>query len=97
MNWTPEEVRQRFFCVDCGFDTHRCEYYMVHKHLWPLRRLGGMLCIGCLEERLGFTLSPEDFTDAPVNTDLGWYQRSDRLLDRLGLLTHVTSGVRLGT
>src|SRR3974390_1908830 len=28
-----------------------------------------MLCIGCLEKRIGRTLMRCDFTDAPINTD----------------------------
>lgn len=95
MNRTPEEVRLRFFCVDCGFDTFHQEYYSVRHHLWPLPKMGGMLCIGCLEERLGFTLTPEDFIDCPLNRET--HNKSDRLLDRLGLLTHVTCGVRVST
>jgi hypothetical protein len=29
---------------------------------------GHMLCIGCLEQRLGRLLTKDDFTDAPVNS-----------------------------
>jgi len=51
----------------------------------PLEYSGGLLCIGCLERRLGRRLTPADFTDAPANDpsdrDSG---RSRRFLDRLG-------------
>lgn len=43
---------------------------MVHDEVWleanPKGR--GMLCIGCLELRLGRLLTKDDFTDAPVNS-----------------------------
>lgn len=42
----------------------------------------GMLCIGCLETRLGRTLERDDFIDFPINTDWEDY-RSERLQDRL--------------
>lgn len=48
---------------------------------WPEKR--GMLCIGCVEAKLGRTLTPEDFTDAPINQ--GYVDYSDRLRNRLGL------------
>jgi len=59
----------QFDCVDCGLNT-ACEYYMVHNALWKAAGMnphGGMLCIGCLEERLGRKLTSADFTEAPVN------------------------------
>jgi len=48
----------------------------------------GMLCIGCLENRIGRKLTRYDFMDAPIN-DLGYFpaDRSDRLIDRLTTLT----------
>jgi len=41
-----------------------------------------ILCIGCLEKRIGRTLCRADFTGAPVN-DPNRFQLSDRLRDRL--------------
>ena len=86
--------RQRFefACLDCGVDTAAIdEYYMVTDEVWasanpaddPDEPGAGMLCIGSLERRLGRKLTPSDFTDCPVNTDLA-KPRSKRLLDRLG-------------
>lgn len=70
-------------CDDCGVDTTPeppagWEYYMVHDPVWaaagmpvpddPEGFVGeGILCIGCLEKRLGRKLTPDDFTGAPVN------------------------------
>ena len=55
-------------CMDCGVDTYAeadREWYHVHGPVWEqagLRSEGqGFLCIGCLEARLGRTLTPEDF------------------------------------
>lgn len=74
-----------FDCMDCGVDTSKThEYYMVHDEIWLFVNPGdyGMLCIGCLEERLGRELTPYDFTDAPVNSE-DWIH-SDRLKSRIG-------------
>ena len=73
-----------FSCMDCSGNTlHLDEYYMVHDHVWLPVVPGdkGMLCIGCLELRLGRLLNAADFTDAPVNS--GYVSRSPRLIDRL--------------
>jgi hypothetical protein len=59
---------------------------MVHDELWECATddFGGdgMLCIGCLENRLGGLLTKDDFTAAPVN-DLWGEFGSARLQDRL--------------
>jgi hypothetical protein len=72
------------------------EYYVVNKDVWAAAHRGtydrrGFLCIGCLERRIGRKLTPADFTKAPVNNPFGnpfgvFVQKSDRLLDRLGVL-----------
>jgi hypothetical protein len=41
-----------------------------------------ILCIGCLESRIGRTLCRTDFIDVPLN-DPNKFQLSDRLRDRL--------------
>ena len=73
-----------FICKDCEIDTLAInEYYMVTAPVWeaacPEHR--GMLCIGCLENRLGRQLTASDFTDAPINR--GVFQYSERLAARL--------------
>jgi hypothetical protein len=76
-----------FICVDCSVNTSDLgEYYMVQNLVWQQVGMtpdGGMLCIGCLESRLGRCLGPDDFVDAPINY-VGWSYKSDRFLDRLG-------------
>jgi hypothetical protein len=69
-----ERARIEGRCLDCKKETilrddKADEYFMVHSAIWrqaqPEGR--GKLCIGCLEQRLGRRLRPEDFTDATIN------------------------------
>jgi hypothetical protein len=81
-------------CADCGIGTIRLgEWYMVRDEVWeqawcgrrkPWQVLPGheVLCIGCLERRLGRTLTAFDFTDAEVN-DASKDNISPRLRARL--------------
>lgn len=65
-------------CLECKKDTFLLdEYYMVHNDLWmsALREkdmdvnhgTDGMLCIKCLESRIGRELKAVDFTSAPIS------------------------------
>jgi hypothetical protein len=73
-------------CVDCGQHTSLLkEYYHVHDEVWAKATTDeteSMLCIGCLEERIGRTLEPSDFSDAPINYP-GFGHQSARLANRL--------------
>lgn len=75
-------------CRDCRVNTSDIyEYYMVHDEVWQAAGADtefgwGMLCIGCLEVRLGRTLTPADFTDCWVNHPQGW-RKSQRLMSRM--------------
>lgn len=73
-----------FNCNDCKVDTDDInEYYMVHDHIWKSVNktfYGVMLCIGCLETRLGRKLNKHDFSDLPINYV---FRQSNRLKDRL--------------
>ena len=87
---TEEEYKAIYACpcADCGVETsHRealKEYYVVTDEIWNTVGAGeGYLCIGCLEERLGRKLVPEDFPPYPVNVSPK-YGRSERLQNRLG-------------
>ena len=73
-----------FRCRDCAACTNcEFEYYMVHNELWDRTGLDrGMLCIGCLEQRIGKLLTARDFTDAPIN-DIGREFGTARLKERL--------------
>jgi hypothetical protein len=79
---------RKFLCLDCLVDTSRIgEFYFVNTELWlsVVSSTDGMLCIGCLEARLGHQLTADDFTDAYINSP-AWASgqgRSDRLRDRM--------------
>ena len=84
MTACPCEDYEMFRCVDCAACT-LCdgEYYMVHNEIWDRTGLDrGMLCIGCLEQRIGKLLTARDFTDAPIN-DIFGNNGSARLMARL--------------
>jgi hypothetical protein len=90
-----DKIDRRFHCVGCDAWTITyagiSEYYMVRDLWWRIAGAGkGMLCIGCLEARLGFTLCRSDFIDAPINMDRK--PRSERLTQRL---TRTLQGERI--
>lgn len=82
---SQKELIARFMCLDCGVDTSDIdEYYMVHDSVWDqsgMNEHDGMLCIGCIETRLGRTLKADDFSSYPIN--MGFFGRSERFLQRL--------------
>jgi hypothetical protein len=82
LSMTPRAIKEReniararanSRCLDCRSETTfvkgNWEYYMIHNAIWLKAnpQINGMLCIGCLENRIGRRLIPDDFTDAPVN------------------------------
>jgi hypothetical protein len=81
-------------CADCGLGTHELgEWYMVNETVWEqawrgrrksYHQISGqeVLCIGCLEERLGRKLTCADFMDVPLS-DPAQQGISERLRDRL--------------
>jgi hypothetical protein len=76
-----EQAFARGESVKIAYDK-RCEVYTVKTAVWKAAAkedLRGVLCIGCLEKRLGRTLRPKDF-DAknPLNRVPG----TDRLISR---------------
>jgi hypothetical protein len=87
-NWAPTVMRGRGFtaCVDCSVCTMALgEDYVVNDDIWQqvgMSERGGMLCIGCLEDRLGRKLWGCDFTEAPIN-DPNHFPKSTRLRARL--------------
>jgi hypothetical protein len=86
------DIRSR--CADCDVGVFTIgEWYMVTDEVWeqawagrlkPWHEMDGqqILCIGCLEKRIGRTLMAWDFTYALVN-DPNDGSISDRLYDRL--------------
>jgi hypothetical protein len=85
--WLAATEQWEHDCVDCGTDSTD-ERYMVLHDVWAAAGMCpfGFLCIGCLEQRLGRRLRPDDFLEVLLNTDPG-YQRSERLADRLSSAT----------
>ena len=76
------------YCMDCDVNTQEIgEFYMVDWELWEQAVPGGkgMLCIGCLEARLGRRLEPTDFPEL-VTHHRHYDFNSRRLLDRSGML-----------
>lgn len=75
-----------FGCMDCAIDTLETgEYYMLIKRIWNRIHdsYDGMLCIGCVEQRIGRELRPADFARCPLNTDQFKRHQSPRLRSRL--------------
>lgn len=77
--------RKKWLCLDCGIDTGKIhEHYFINTNLW-LRMVGsktGMLCVGCLEKRMGRKLKKSDFPSVHINNPK-LYPVSARLLERL--------------
>jgi hypothetical protein len=61
----------KWLCLDCRKDTFN-EYYALKNHLWrravDRSQRHGMLCLSCLQRRLGRPLRPDDFLSEPINT-----------------------------
>lgn len=77
--------RKKFLCLDCGVDTGLIgEHYFINTSLWLSIHSSkkGMLCIGCLEKRLGRQLTSRDFPKVYIN-ELKFGIKSARLLARL--------------
>jgi hypothetical protein len=54
-----------WLCDDCSVNTW-WEFYAVKHELWPSD--ANMLCIGCLEARIGRLLTANDFPELPINS-----------------------------
>lgn len=79
--------KRKWLCLDCQENTsHMKEHYYVTLDVWSAVHDSecGMLCIGCLETRLGRTLTSADFTSAHIN-DPKRNSMSDRLRSRIAV------------
>lgn len=79
--------RRKWKCLDCKVDTGQIhEHYFINTDTW-IKVVGpksGMLCIGCLETRLGRELNARDFTSCSINSLMvAGTSKSARLVDRL--------------
>jgi hypothetical protein len=78
----PDRPELHRYCGDCDGDVFELgERFMVRDEAWPIRPDGGVLCVGCLEARLGRRLTPEDFIDCGCNRP---GRHSARLIARMG-------------
>src|SRR5215475_4640415 len=62
----------------------QCEIYTVGDAVWKkagMEPMGGCLCIGCLERRLGRKLRPKDF---PARDEFNILPGTKRLIERRG-------------
>lgn len=76
-------------CTDCGHDVREMgEEYMVWDHIWikatyeSFHGRAGMLCIGCLENRLGRQLTRDDFKGG---VPLNWNTQDHNIIQSLRL------------
>ena len=77
--------RRKFLCMDCSVDTGKIgEHYMLNDKVWVQVHNSpkGMLCVGCIEVRLGRKLTPADFNDSYLNRP-NFGNKSMRLLQRM--------------
>jgi Protein of unknown function len=77
-----------WLCLDCRKDTFD-EYYFVHNHLWrravDKSQRHGMLCLSCLQLRLGRPLMRDDFKLGQPDT------RISELLARLPAIANIVA------
>jgi hypothetical protein len=95
---TPEKIRvmenspvHHPECMDCGVDTDAInESYMVIDDLWraAVPTEAGMLCVGCLEKRLGRTLQRKDFAKFCISAVDEGMPVSERLKARFNAVIH---------
>ena len=78
-----EQVDPEFACTDCHVDVVAIgeSWYMLTDRIWQQIRGRGMLCLGCVEQRLGRPLEPNDFSHALANQSTR--QHGPRLRNRL--------------
>jgi hypothetical protein len=75
----------RFECEACGQSCQN-EYYMLRRELWrKVCRSKDMLCIGCVEHRLGRKLVRADFNLEETFARATQFPSSRRLKQRLGV------------
>jgi hypothetical protein len=64
----------KWLCLDCAKDLSvpGGDYYILRNKLWreivPRKQRHGMLCLNCVQGRLGRELAPEDFNREPYDT-----------------------------
>ena len=89
-------MKKKKFSLICPVcNEHTKDWYMVKDRIWKKVAkddLDVVLCVECLESRLGRKLTPKDFKDVPLNYEMLHdldnvredYGCTVALLDRLG-------------
>jgi hypothetical protein len=83
------EMEKAFAAGKKSVDQHidgRSEVYTVRNAVWEearMKPMGGCLCVGCLEKRLGRRLRPKDFKRGHMFNDPR-FPGARRLIDRRG-------------
>lgn len=69
--------KKHWLCLDCGKDCIKDEkdYYMIQHELWMdlVGSREGMLCMDCLETRLGHKLRKEEILPCPLTEFMNPY------------------------
>ncbi len=92
------ESNSHWLCLDCSKDTSLSnEYYGVHNHLWrravDRSQRHGMLCLLCLESRLGRSLRLQDFK-LPVNQQVAQFLAQRPMPDNVIVPTEEEPGAQ---
>jgi len=82
--------KRKWNCVDCNRCT-KLEHYFVKSEIWFISAgmsEKGMLCIDCIEVRIGRQLNSFDFTEAHINNPKT-NSMTDKLRNRIGASNEV--------
>ena len=63
-------------CVDCDINTfiHTDDYFMVKHKIWKKFGVGTeMLCVNCLEKRMGRKITKHDLLNCQLNTKINQF------------------------
>jgi len=65
-----------WLCADCGKDTFidPKDFYMIRFELWDIIGVGGgMLCMDCIEKRVGHALTKNEILPCPLTEYINPY------------------------
>jgi hypothetical protein len=78
INKNPRKANPKRLCSDCKKDVYKNprDYFLVTDEVWAKYGVGrDMLCMTCLEERMGRRLERADIHDCPVSAEWNPYTR----------------------
>jgi hypothetical protein len=82
-------VQDRIICADCKIDVYTAGHYcMLKAHVWRQTGMGswylsGVLCLDCIEHRLGRRLQLNDFAIARTKADRTLWSLGQAMLPRV--------------